>query len=142
MGFDWQSAAGFSIGEVVGEIPTISYFDGWLPSLCISLRGIHRNPKFFKYKWQIWTREEAAPDEVRWMIDGDAVWLNSVPERPFLEAMQYMKLLVAREERFIALHHRYKRDDPDLWNVEVIRRTRILAPAYALDSDPDFFGHR
>lgn len=146
MVFNWRRAAKLELYIGGGQIPTQRHFRRLRSPLWIVAYGVHDNPWFYKHHWQIWTWRDVLTDEQ--VIDfrrrfGPYPWQYVVPELSFSEAMKQMQALCARGERFFVADERVKRDDPEMWNVELTRaKGGRLAPAYDDDPDEPFFGHK
>jgi hypothetical protein len=146
MGFDWRAAADLPIVSGGGHIPTRRRFLRLRAPLWIAGHGIHDNPRFYKHTWKIWTWDDVIPDEdlQMWRARlGHYPWLHMVPDLAFSTAIARMRDLCAQGQRFFVADQRWKRDDPDLWDVDAIRsKGSSLAAHYDPDEDTPFHGHK
>ncbi len=148
MAFGWRSAAGLErIAIGGGQIPTVRHFRRLRFPIWIIGAGVHENPRFYKYYWRIWTRDDAIADtEMPEMKRhyGYYPWNYIVPALSFSTAINRMQTLCACDELFLVSEEKIKREDPEApWDFDVIRaRGGQLAPAYDDDADEPFFGHK
>lgn len=147
MAFCWRSAAKLRIAIGGGQIPTVRHFRRLRHPVWIIGAEIHANPRFYKYYWRIWTREDAIADTEMAELKrhyGRYPWRDIVPKLSFSDAITRMRAICARDEVFLVAEEKVKREDPEApWDFSLIRaRGGQLAPAYEDDLDEPFFGHK
>tara|TARA_R110002051_G_scaffold287855_1_gene350633 strand:+ start:469 stop:888 length:420 start_codon:yes stop_codon:yes gene_type:complete len=139
MGFHWPSHVGldeFWTGD--GQFADAFFF-----AQKVTLwqgDGIHENPRFYKYDWQIWTRD--TPITASQRGSQALIQRELSPKLCFAAAMERIRTLHAAGEFMLIRSIGRKRIGPDApWNASRVEPMR-QACAYDDDSDPDFHGHR
>ena len=139
MGFDWPSHIGlgeFWTGD--GQFADAEFFTRnvtvWQGD------GIHDNPRYYKYDWQIWTRD--TPITASQRGSQALIQRELSPKLCFAAAMERIRALHAAGEFMLIRSIGRKRIGPDTpWNAARVERLR-QACAYDDDTDPEFHGHR
>ncbi|WP_417477889.1 hypothetical protein [Maricaulis sp.] len=135
MAFPWQSHAGVRLSGGDGQRADADFFaqgqSFWQGS------GVHDNPRFYKYIWQIWTAADLRDFE-------PAHWLDepSVPQLAFAAAMLQARPLYMTGTVFLIRSDRlYRRGADTPFDPSRIDPAR-LAPPWTDDADPEFHGHK
>lgn len=145
MGFDWKRAAGLPpMDASYGAVPSYKRITRLRNYTLIEPRGVHINPRFFKYRWRIWALDNTDPD---WAPEYDDRAAGGrlfdrrsqpVASLSFADAIRRMQVLAAQRAYFYALMSDLKRADPAApWQPGV-----CAAPAYDDDMDEPFHGHK
>jgi hypothetical protein len=143
--FDWRKALRVEVVMHSGQAPTKRFFarQSWP---VWAGEEMHRNPRFYKNLWQIWSRDDA-PEHSKTFDAALNRWRQCWRDAPKLcthDAMRWIKAYYDNRIVFAVMSYRLRRDDPALpWDFARLRaRGAQLAPALDDDTDPEWFGHR
>lgn len=97
-------------------------------------KGIHPNPRFYKYKWRIFWQGSS--------VEG-AAFFRTEP-LSISAALDLIGWLESQNESFIVYNTRYPRRGNVIWDADPPRWKGVeFAPAYDADEDPQIeSGHR